>query len=278
MATFPRRLREGLAGMAELGVGHRRPHRAGVTSLTGRTSNRRGLRVVEAPLADLVAVGHAGGGTVNDVVLTVVTSALSSLLGHRGENPERLVVSVPVSGRAGTDSDHLGNHTGVRPVAIPLVNDDRSRLHAVMAITRAEAAGTLRASSAGPLGVAFRLLARLGLFSWFVDHQHLVDTFETNMRGPVEPLYLGGHRVQAIIPMAVNPGNVGVSFDVLSYAGTLGITVVADPDLVPELDLLSELLADALRRLCRLEDPAERRDDGASVRLRASTATVVAEG
>jgi diacylglycerol O-acyltransferase len=251
-ATFPLRLRVGIAGLAELGVGRGPRHRAGTTSLTGRTSGQRRLRTVDAPLADLVAVAHTADGTVNDVVLTAVTDALTSMLARRGENPERLVVSVPVSGRAGTDSDHLGNHTGVRPLAIPLVTDDRTRLHTVAAITRSAAVGSSRASSAGPLGVAFRLLARLGLFSWFVDHQHLVDTFETNMRGPVERLHLGGHRVQSIIPIAVNPGNVGVSFDVLSYAGTLGITVVADPDRVPELDLLTELLADGLRRLCAL--------------------------
>jgi hypothetical protein len=54
--------------------------------------------------------------------------------------------------------------------------------------------------------------------------------------------------------MAVNPGNVGVSYDVLSYAGTLGVTVVADPDVVPDLDRLTELLSGALARLCALRD------------------------
>jgi hypothetical protein len=37
-----------------------------------------------------------------------------------------------------------------------------------------------------------------------------------------------------MIPIAVNPGNVGVSFDVLSYAGHLVVTVVADPAILPE--------------------------------------------
>jgi WS/DGAT/MGAT family acyltransferase len=277
-ATFPLRLRVGLAGLAELGVGRSRPHRAVATSLTGRTSGQRLLRTVDAPLADLVAVAHAGGGTVNDVVLAAVTGALTSLLARRGENPERLVVSVPVSDRAGTDPDHLGNHTGVRPVAIPLVADDWTRLHTVGAITRAAAVGSSRASSAGPLGVAFRLLARLGLFSWFIGHQHLVDTFETNMRGPAEHLHLGGHPVSSIIPMAVTPGNVGVSFDVLSYAGTLRITVVADPNRIPELDLLSELLADTLAHLCALGSPSEHATSGSSGRVRASGGAAVSDG
>ena len=49
---------------------------------------------------------------------------------------------------------------------------------------------------------------------------------------------------------AVNPGNIGVSFDVLSYAGVLNVTAVCtDPDIVKELDPLTEALSTAFRRL-----------------------------
>jgi diacylglycerol O-acyltransferase / wax synthase len=47
----------------------------------------------------------------------------------------------------------------------------------------------------------------------------------------------------------VNPGNIGVSFDVLSYAGVLGVTVVSDPQIVTEPDGLVEELAAVLARL-----------------------------
>ena len=77
-----------------------------------------------------------------------------------------------------------------------------------------------------------------------------MDTFETNLRGPLERLSIGGSPVTAVIPMAVNPGNVGVSFDILSYAGTLGITIVADPEVVPDLDPLTRFLSQTLARLC----------------------------
>jgi WS/DGAT C-terminal domain len=76
-----------------------------------------------------------------------------------------------------------------------------------------------RGESAGPLGMTFRGLARVRLFQALIDHQPLVNTFVTNVRGPTEPLHFSGHRVRSIIPVAVTPGNVGVTFDVLSYAG-----------------------------------------------------------
>ena len=50
----------------------------------------------------------------------------------------------------------------------------------------------------------------------------------------------GGHRVRAVVPMVINPGNVGISFVVLSYAGVLGVTLVADPLIVPEHDSVAE--------------------------------------
>ena len=66
----------------------------------------------------------------------------------------------------------------------------------------------------------------------------------TNVRGPQAPVHFAKHPITTLIPLAITPGNVGVCFDILSYAGTLVVTVVADPDLVPEQDLLTSLLAD----------------------------------
>jgi hypothetical protein len=44
------------------------------------------------------------------------------------------------------------------------------------------------------------------------------------------------------VPAAVNPGNIGVAFDALSYAGVLSVTLVTDPDIVDELDQLTHSL------------------------------------
>jgi hypothetical protein len=57
---------------------------------------------------------------------------------------------------------------------------------------------------------------------------------------------LAGAEVVAVVPAAVNPGNVAVSFDVLSYAGSLVVTLVCDPGLVPESDWLAERLTATL--------------------------------
>jgi diacylglycerol O-acyltransferase len=54
------------------------------------------------------------------------------------------------------------------------------------------------------------------------------------------------------MPLAsAETGNVRVSFDVLSYADTLAITVIADPDTVPDLP---DLTAGLRRQLSAMAD------------------------
>jgi hypothetical protein len=248
LRSLPAGLHRTVAGVRELGIGPTRPRIVEKTFLNRPTSSRRRLDRVEVTLADVVALAHRMGGTVNDVVLAAVTGALFKVLAARGEHPAQLVVSVPVSGRRSTTTARLGNDTGVRPIAVPALADDHARLAKIITLTRPNAA-LQRASSAVPLGLAFRALSRLGVFRLFVEHQRLVHTFETNLRGPAEPVFFGGHPIRAIVPAAVNPGNVGVSFDVLSYAGVLGMTVVTDPEIVTEPDRLTAELAQVFATL-----------------------------
>ena len=248
IAAVLRNARRAIGGLRELGLARERPHLIERTSLHGLTSDRRRLATVHLPLADIVTLAHRVGGTVNDVMLAAVSGALLSAMRARGENPSRLVISVPISGRGAGDANRLGNNTGVRPVAVPAITDDHARLAAIIALTRAQA-GAPRASSAGPLGLAFRLLSRLGLFRAFVEHQRLVHTFETNLRGPSTAMSFGGHRIRAVVPVVVNPGNVGISFVVLSYADVLGVTLVADPPIVPDQDTIAESFQAVCQRL-----------------------------
>ena len=52
-------------------------------------------------------------------------------------------------------------------------------------------------------------------------------------------------------PVSTVMGNVTVAFAALSYAGTLTVTVVADPDQCPDLNFLGTQLQDQLDQLVR---------------------------
>jgi hypothetical protein len=93
------------------------------------------------------------------------------------------------------------------------------------------------------LGPVFRLLAHAGLYRRWIEHQHRLHTLVSNVPGPHELLAFGGVPIRAIVPVSVgDSGNVSVSFLALSYADVLTVTLIADPDAVPELSDLAALV------------------------------------
>ena len=170
-----------------------------------------------------------------------MTGALRAVLAERGENVDRLVVSMPVSARRQASVGQLGNQVGVIPVEVPTVGDPLQRLDAVAAITRSAKTVTPGAS-ASVIGPAFRALAAIGVFGWFIAHQRLINTFVSNLRGPQQQLRFLGATVVDMMPVSMITGNVTVAFTALSYAGTLVVTIVADPELCPETTALREAL------------------------------------
>ncbi|SES40079.1 WS/DGAT domain-containing protein [Lentzea albida] len=89
-----------------------------------------------------------------------------------------------------------------------------------------------------------------------MDHQRL-HTFVTKVRGPDQGIHLGGTPVVDLIPLPAATGNGTVAFAALSYAGMLTVTVVADPDRVPDLDVLTEALQVELDLLDTKRIPGE---------------------
>ena len=222
--------------------------KAARSSLNQPTGAERNFAVARADLAAVREVAHAHAGTVNDVVLTTVAGALHALLRHRGEHVDQLVISVPVSARGDDAGARLGNQAGVIPMALPATGEPRRRLEAIAEITRRRKAAP-RGVSTTLLVPVFRALARLGAFRWFIDHQRLVTTIVTDLRGPSSHLTFLGATVSEVIPLTAIVGNMTVAFAALSYAGTVVITVIADPEGCPDLPLLVEELQGGLDAL-----------------------------
>jgi hypothetical protein len=186
-----RRIREGIA---ELG-GARPPRRLPATSLNRPVGPRRRLDVVAVDLAAIRDLGHAHGGTVNDVVLAAVAGALRTLLAARGEQLGEVTITVPVAARRAATGGELGNQIGIMPVTVPATGDFGTRVTRTAEITRERKSGA-RGASAALFVPAFLLLARTGLLRWFARHQRVVQTFVTNLHGPDNLLTFGGAAVR----------------------------------------------------------------------------------
>ncbi|HET7762378.1 MAG TPA: wax ester/triacylglycerol synthase domain-containing protein [Phycicoccus sp.] len=232
------------SGMHSLGGG--RPRLAEPSSLLARGSSRRRFDVARCELSRLHEAARAQGATVNDLVVASVADAVGRLVRSRGEHLAELVVSVPVSARSGGEAADLGNAVGAVPVRVPLHGGDDERVRVLVAAHDA-LRGHRPGSTASVLTPVMRGLAAVGVFQAAVDRQRLVHTFVTNVRGPATALTVARSAVREVVPVATNPGNVTVSFDALSYDGSLVVTVVSDPRHVPEAPRLAADLEAVLR-------------------------------
>ena len=73
----------------------------------------------------------------------------------------------------------------------------------------------------------------------------------TNVPGPPVPLYLAGARLLELFPVVPVMGNLTLVVAVLSYAGQLNLTAVADQDGCPDLEVFTQGVASALDDLAR---------------------------
>jgi diacylglycerol O-acyltransferase len=83
---------------------------------------------------------------------------------------------------------------------------------------------------------SIRLLAR----------QRFVNLLVSNVPGPPMPLYLAGARLLELFPLFPIVGNQTLGVVVLSYAGQLKLTAVADRDACPDLEVFTQGVRGAL--------------------------------
>jgi WS/DGAT/MGAT family acyltransferase len=240
-----RQLRQSLAAGGGL-----RPPRIEPCSLMQRTGARRRAVAVRCEVDPLRMAAHRHAATTFDALLVAVAGALRQVLEHRGEHADRLVVTVPVSGRSGHESNGLGNVVSPIIVAVPTTGAPEERLTEVGAVVRSRRAAALGPAPIVVLGWLFRPLAALGGYRWCMIHQHRFHTLLSHVRGPVGRMSFGGLLVDGAVPLGVAAGgNATVHFQALSYAGTLTVTAVVDPDHFPDADVLALALEDELRAL-----------------------------
>ncbi|WP_424348252.1 wax ester/triacylglycerol synthase domain-containing protein [Kocuria sp. CH-021] len=241
-AQVPARAAARLRGRAAQLRGALAEGRAPALSINRPVGPRRGAALVRADLEAARELAHRHGGTVNDVVLTAVAGGARRLLAARGElaGVPELKVSVVASVRAPGDPTG-GNRTGVRVVAVPVDEPDpAARLRRIAATTAAQ-------RSRPPYRPGGRLAQR-----WTVrvmDRQRLVNLLLSNVRGPSAPLRFAGAPVRELFQLGAVQGNLALAVGVVSYAGALGVDVVADADVVPDLPVFVEGLAETLVRL-----------------------------
>ncbi len=275
------RLKDAVEGIGEIVWAELNP--APSTPLNGPIGPYRRFAVVRQSLADYKLVKGAFGGTVNDVVLTVVSGALARWLQGRSVRTEGLELRalVPVSVR-GTDQHHtLGNQLTAMRGPLPVyVKDPVARLDVVRAAMddlkdskQAIGASTLTAAQTLAPPTVLAQASRLNFST------RLFNLLVTNIPGPQLPLYLLGHKLQDLFPIGFLAQNHMLCIALMSYNGHIGYGLLGDFDAMDDIAVVAKGIEAELSELIEAARAAAIATDGATAVVSASTdggATVTA--
>jgi diacylglycerol O-acyltransferase len=240
-ATLSGRVVDSARALGEwLGSGFAAP----ASSLNRPIGPHRRFETVTVALDDFKRVKNAFGGTVNDVVLTVVSGGLRRLLQGRGEHVDELELRamVPVSVRADDQRGSLGNQVANVWAVLPIYEPDPlERLQVI-----SESMRDLKASGQA---VGAQLLTSLGEFapptivaqaSRLVARQRAFNLVITNVPGPQLPLYTLGHELLEVYPVLPLSGNTTLGVALLSYNGSVGFGLLGDYETTEDMGELAE--------------------------------------
>jgi diacylglycerol O-acyltransferase / wax synthase len=220
------------------------------TSLNHPVGTGRRLALIRSRLDLTKQIAHACHGTVNDVALAAVAGGLRQLLAGRGEDIGGLMqrAMVTISLHQEQPGQAQGNKPGWMMVPLPLGEPDPVRR--VELIAAETAARKHKARPQAGTGI-FRFVA--GQRAWYrhFPRQRSVNLVVTNAPGPPVPLYLAGAQLLELFPMMPVMGNLTLVVAVLSYAGQLNLTAVADRDGCPDLEVFAHGVRTALGDLAR---------------------------
>lgn len=232
----------------------------------GIVGPKRRLAWMKQSFSEIREIRRALGGTINDVVLAVVSEAIAKYLQDHDEKTadQYIRIMCPVNVRTENQEGALGNRvSAIFPVLPAWPMPAEQRLATVCAETNkikqnqeAQALTLLQENAPEPWPVALWPTQLIGsqydptAFAARFPMPLLPKGFRppnigynftcTNVPGAQVPQYLCGHLVTDQIGLLVLNGNVGFSVTILSYNQTLFFGFISEPRLLPDVEKISQ--------------------------------------
>ena len=207
------------------------------------------------PLAKCKAMGKAVGGSFNDIVLWICSTALRNYLAQHHSLPKKsLVAAMPVSlreaGQDGArDAADLGNQVSMSLVELGThLSQPIKRINAIMGST-AKVKTSMQSLKGllptdypsllapwlvgGAAKMALNAYGKSGLASRLPMVANLVIS---NVPGPPVPLYLAGAQFLSFHPLSIILHGLALNITIQTYAGHVDFGIVADKKALPHAE------------------------------------------
>jgi diacylglycerol O-acyltransferase / wax synthase len=242
---------------------------------SGIVTEERSEAWMKFPFDDFRAMRNAFGGTINDIVLTLLSEGCARYLKEHGWPTDgNFRIGCPVNVRRPGEQVTLENRVSIMMPMMPARPMDLiERLELIRAETKRIKDGGLpyvveqmTSSNALPPAIT-AAMGRLAAQQMEASVQLIkatnwkpspsgpyipvtgINFMATNVPGPQTPWYLAGHEVTewvCAIPLA---GNLGLGVVITSYNQQLFISLTAEPRLLPDVDRLKDLIVESFEEM-----------------------------
>lgn len=223
--------------------------------LNGDIGSERGFSYVSLPISKILKIKKHFSVTVNEVLVAVVGGAMREYLTQSGDLPkESLRTSIPVSLRTVGD-ESLNNQ--VTNVPVTLATNQKDPVKRLMAVHR-ESGKAKKQAKSGTKGATEIVQAwppiLVGALIKNVSPEQAAQMLRANLivsnvRGPTQPFYLAGARIETMYPMSVITPGLACNITCVSYGKQIGIGIIVDPDALPNAERIAKSMTKELNAL-----------------------------
>ncbi len=210
------------------------------------------------PQREVLEVGKAFGGTLNDAVLGIVSGAMRAYLEEHGALPEKsLMAAMPISLRAEGNTD-LNNQVSMTRISLASDEADvKARMRAIVKASASLKKTVSNVKSVLPtdfpsLGVPWLMSGLVSLYgrSRLADSMPpIANVVISNVPGPRMPLYLAGARMVTNFPVSIITHGLALNVTLQSYNGSLDFGMIACRRAMPDVQLFRDCLVAAHHEL-----------------------------
>jgi diacylglycerol O-acyltransferase / wax synthase len=226
-------------------------------------SDQRVFTTATLPFNGVRSAAKVLGGSLNDGVLFVCSSALRTYLKSHNALPKKtLVTAMPVSLREESNKElnnqasmvlaELGTHHGDARkrwnailVSTSKVKESLKSLKSVLPTDYPGLLAPLLVSRLNSTVASTRLLERL---------PPVANLVISNVPGPQVPLYLAGAQMRTFFPVSIIVHSIALNITVQTYCGAVDFGIIACKKAVPDLHKLGEAISSGFDELVALAE------------------------